>query len=379
MYQGPFYRYNIPVLNDCIRACIASANEYRCEIKYALKANNEKRILEEIKKKGLGIDCVSAEEIEFALELGWSPSSIVFAGSGKTIREIQYALENNIGYIHCESTEEYHIIVKTKFKINSTTKIALRINPDLKVDSHEKISTGEKHHKFGMAFNDALSIVQNDHNIVGFHFHIGSQILNNSFFEDLSLKVRSLMERLPQDYQLKYLNLGGGLGINYSQPEKNLIPDFNGWMKALRTHLPVSFIDTITLEPGRSIVGQCGQLVGEVQYIKNIETCPTAILDVGMTELLRPALYGARHKITTNNESLVTYEYTVSGPSCESSDTFGTGFKLPILTPGDLITIHSTGAYGSSMRLSYNLKRPLPIQYIEKPVNTIFKSIKLTA
>ncbi len=372
-YRGPYYRYDIPRLQETLAVAMEAANVYGCELKYALKANNEKRIVKEIKQAGLGVDCVSAEEIEYALAQGWSGEDIVFAGSGKTIREIHYALSQNIAYLHCESYMEWEIVRELIDELGSTTRIALRINPDVKVGTHAKISTGEKHHKFGMGFEEALNILAQDSSIVGFHFHVGSQLLDMQYFEDLSLKVRSLLAKLPENYQLEYLNMGGGLGINYEQPERFPIPPFHTWMAAIRSHLPTSLIPVIYLEPGRSIVGQCGQLIGEVQYIKNRDTHPIAILDVGMTEILRPALYGARHKIATNSDSLITESYTVSGPSCESSDTFGNNFELPTLERGDLVTIYSTGAYGSSMRLSYNLRKALPVKFVTADRTTSFK------
>lgn len=375
MYSGPYYRYDLERLRETLNVAIEAATKHNIVLKYAIKANNEERIVSEIKNSGIGVDCVSQEEVAYALEQGWTAEEIVFAGSGKTIREVRYALEQEIGYLHCESVQEFEIAKEIKASLESSTSLVLRINPDLKVDTHEKISTGEKHHKFGMSFEEAKAIISENYDVVGIHLHVGSQILDMTYFEDLSLKVRGLLEQLPSDYNLKYLNLGGGLGINYENPEREPISDFNGWMAAIRKHLPVEFINEIYLEPGRSIVGQCGQLIGEVQYIKNENTHPIAILDVGMTEILRPALYGARHKITTSNDSLVTESYTVSGPSCESSDTFGNNFELPVIQRGDLVTIHSTGAYGSSMRLSYNLRNPLPVQYVEKKRPTLLKPI----
>lgn len=374
MYRGPYYRYDLAKLQDTLNSANESASIYNCELKYAIKANNEKHIVSKIKQAGFGVDCVSAEEIEYALEQGWKSEEIVFAGSGKTIREIRYALTQNIAYLHCESYMEWEIIKELICELSSTTKIALRINPDIKVDTHAKISTGEKHHKFGMSFQEALKIIEEDQSIVGFHFHVGSQILDMQYFEELSLKVRSLLDQLPLSFNLSYLNMGGGLGINYDQPERFPIANFNGWMAAIRRYLPENLIQTIHLEPGRSIVGQCGQLIGEVQYIKNENSHPLAILDVGMTEILRPALYGSRHKISTNSDSLITESYTVNGPSCESSDTFGNNFELPTLQRGDLVTIHSTGAYGSSMRLSYNLRKALPVKYVNEEKSTVFKS-----
>lgn len=373
IYNGPYYRYDLPLLQRTIDASLEASKKYGCKLFYALKANNESQIINQIRKSGVGVDCVSAGEIEHALKEGWNASEIVFAGSGKTIREIEYALAQNIKNIHCESVAEYEIICELSEKLNTTTKVALRINPDLKVDTHEKISTGEKHHKFGMSFSEALYIIEQNDNIVGFHFHVGSQILDMQYFEDLSLTVRSLITQLPENFSLEYLNLGGGLGIDYTNPQRNTISDFDGWMSALRTHLPSSIIETISLEPGRSLVGQCGQLIGEVQYIKHEDSNPTAILDIGMTELLRPALYGARHKITVNKDDLISQKYTVSGPTCESSDTFGSNHELPPLERGDLLIIHSAGAYGSSMRLNYNLRDVIPSQFITSTVSTFLK------
>ena len=370
IYNGPYYRYDIPLLRRTIETALEAGKDHGCKLFYAIKANHEARIVEEILDYGLGIDCVSSGEISYALKKGAAAENIVFAGSGKTIREIEYALAQHIGVIHCESVAEFEIISDYKSRLNSSTRIALRINPDLRVDTHEKISTGERHHKFGMSFDEALSIIEVSSEIIGFHFHVGSQILDMKYFEDLSLTVRGLLSRLPDSFQLEYLNLGGGLGIDYLNPQRNLISDFNGWMAALRTYLPKEFIQVLSLEPGRSLVGQCGQLIGEVQYIKHEDSNPTAILDVGMTELLRPALYDARHKITVSKDDLIVREYTVSGPTCESSDTFGSNHILPVLERGDMVIIHSAGAYGSSMRLNYNLREVIPSRYITESVKT---------
>ncbi|MGM0479093.1 MAG: diaminopimelate decarboxylase [Bacteroidota bacterium] len=374
IYNGPYYRYDMNLLENTIETSTAAASKYNCKMFYAIKANNEGPVIERIREHGVGVDCVTRGEIEHALQSGWDASAIVFAGSGKTVREIEYALSENIGAIHCECAEEFELVLAFKYSLNSTTAIALRINPDIKVDTHAKISTGEKHHKFGMSFEDARRLISEyPREIVGLHFHVGSQITDLSYFEDLSLTARGLIERLPNDYELSYLNLGGGLGIDYGNPVRNPIADFDGWMAALRTHLPESLIETICLEPGRSLVAQCGQLIGEVQYIKHRETNPTAILDIGMTELMRPALYDARHKVTVNKDELIEHEYTISGPTCESSDTFGAKHSLPLLERGDLVTIHSAGAYGSSMRLNYNLREAIPSEYVKARVKTHLK------
>lgn len=375
IYEGPFYQYDLDLLNTTLSNSINAASKFNCKLFYALKANNEQKIIREIKSSGLGVDCVSAGEIEHALKMGWDSSNIVFAGSGKTLAEISYALTNDIYMIHCESTEELELVLSLKEQYNSMTSIALRINPNLSVNTHDKISTGERHHKFGMSFEEAYSII-NSHpqHIAGLHFHVGSQIQELEYFEDLSLKVRSLIEQLPTGYNLSYLNLGGGLGIDYKNPERNLLPDFEGWMRAIRTHIPENLVKTIALEPGRSIVGQCGKLIGQVQYVKQQNSeHPMIILDVGMSELLRPALYDARHKITSQKEDLIEESYTIHGPSCESSDHFGHFHRLPRLNRGDLIEIHSTGAYGSSMQLNYNLRKRPESKFVSRQVRTGLK------
>lgn len=374
IYQGAYYRYSMPLLHETINVANTAGDKYKCKLHYAIKANNESVILNTISNSSMGADCVTANEIQHALEHGFAPDQIVFAGSGKTMREINYATSKNIAVIHCESLQEFELIKESTTENNSTTNIALRINPEFKVDTHEKISTGEKQHKFGLLWDEALELVENNTDIIGFHFHVGSQILDLSYFEELSLKIRELLSTLPEEFNLQYLNLGGGLGINYVQPERYSIPDFDGWMKAIRTHLPESYISEIHLEPGRSIVAQCGELVCEVQYIKERGTTNLAILDVGMSEILRPALYGAYHKISSNSCSFETTQYTISGPSCESSDTFGDNYHLPRLVRGDILTIHSVGAYGTSMRLGYNLREALPSVYLNKKGETTFKS-----
>lgn len=342
-YTEPYYLYDLKMLKNTLTQIINHAQDNMINLKYAIKANNNP-ILLHIIKSYTGADCVSIWEIKHALNY-FHASDIVFAGSGKTINEIKEALMLNIGIIHCESMKEYLYIKKYKKELNSITEIALRLNPDFKVDTHEKISTGEKNHKFGMPLEDIKKILEIDKSIIGIHCHIGSQILDLSYFENYSNHIRNLLDEL--DYVPKYLNLGGGLGIDYDDPEK--MPNFKGWLEAIRKHLPPEFIKVITLEPGRSIVGQCGKLIGQVQYIKN----DIAILDIGMSQIMRPALYNSYHKITTDNNNNIK-KYKVCGPSCESTDVFG-NYELD-LNIQDIVTVHSCGAYVESMSLNYNMK-----------------------
>lgn len=373
-YTEPHYRYDISLLRKTLKKAKEASELHSTDLYYAVKANNEPTILKEIQQAGFGADCVSMEEIERALSIGFPKHKIVFAGSGKTVKEIDYATAQNIAVIHCESVEEYEIIQEFVAQYNSTTKIALRINPDLEAGTHSRISTGKKHHKFGMPWEDAIQLIENNKDIIGFHFHIGSQILDMSYFENLSSKIAELLLSTPLDFKTTYLNMGGGLGIDYENPTKNNIADFEGWMAAIRKNLPKSTYSIIGLEPGRSIVGQCGTLIGQVQYVKHRETCPTAILDIGMTDLLRPMLYGARHKVSTVNDSMTLIPQTISGPSCESTDVFGSNYYLPELNRGDIVRVHSAGAYGSSMRLGYNLKSPIKAFYTYNKSKTTFNA-----
>ena len=370
-YKGPYYRYDIGLLNETISTAMKTAELYNCQLHYAIKANHEPEILKHIRRGGFGIDCVTAEEIEHAILQGWHPGSIVFAGSGKTIWEIDYALSQQIFVIHCESIEEYQYVQQKIKSTQSKTKIALRVNPEVISKTHGKISTGERHHKFGLTIEETKAILNNNNDVYGLHFHIGSQILDFTVFENLSLTVRGLIESLTT--RIEYLNLGGGLGVNYDNPSQDRVADFKNWFKAIRKHLPESIIRTIHLEPGRSIVAQCGSLIGSVQYIKNRGSQQIAILDVGMNQLMRPAMYGARHHISILGDHFITQKYTVCGPSCESSDLFGHDFELPSLNQGDIMMIHSTGAYGSSMQLNYNLRKQIPSQYINQKIITGLK------
>lgn len=348
-YTQPYYVYDLKQLDTTLDMLTAFAQYNHVGIKYAIKANHDDSILKVISnydKYNIGADCVTIYEIRCALKY-FKVSDIVFAGSGKTINEIKESLQLNIGVIHCESVLEFEYILKYKKQYNSKTKIALRINPDFKVNTHKNISTGEKDHKFGMSIDDVKMILETNKNeIYGIHCHIGSQILDCNYFKKYSEHIRNLLDHL--DFKPQYLNLGGGLGIDYNNPD--VIPDFENWIISLRQHLPISYIQNLVIEPGRSIVGQCGTLIGQVQYIKD----NIAILDVGMSQIMRPALYGSKHLITTNLNYTDVKQYKVCGPSCESTDVFGE-YTLQI-QPQDIVHIHSAGAYVQSMTLNYNMK-----------------------
>ncbi|MGB0933777.1 MAG: hypothetical protein ACPGU5_05815 [Lishizhenia sp.] len=373
-YIDPYYEYDLTLLEKTIKAAQREAKINSIKLYYAIKANHEPEILSKILDVNLGIDAVSQEEIKHSIHLGFSPDNIVFAGSGKTYREIEYALYTNIKIIHCESKEEFHIIKKLKRNLNSMTSIALRLNPDFKVNTQEKIATGEDAHKFGLTLVEAKELIaENANDIIGFHIHVGSQIEDLAYFESLSKHIAEILDNIP-NYTPSYLNLGGGLGINYNDPIRFPIPDFQGWMQSIRKYLPESKFPEISLEPGRSLVGQCGKIIAQVQYIKKREKCKIALLNVGMSSLIRPMLYGAFHKMTSQNSTLVFDTYRIAGPSCESTDIFHDSYDIEKLFIGDIVEIHSTGAYGASMHLTYNLKAPIAKKFVSRNIKTNIKS-----
>ncbi len=385
--ETPYYLYDMNLLESTLIQAQTAADLYNMKLMYAIKANTNKRILNKIRSYGFGIDAVSIGEIELALDNGFQPYQIVFAGSGKTKREITRALEYRIAVIHCESIQEWDYISST-ISENCPTRIALRINPNVNVDTHANIQTGGENHKFGISIREAQELIDRlileESQIMpcGFHFHVGSQITQMDFFEDMSRAVKRFLSTLPTEFKFDYLNLGGGLGVNYENPEHDSMPNFLGWMRAIRPYFPTEHFPTIYLEPGRSLVAQCGKIISEVLYIKDRPGEKIAILDAGMNDLMRPALYEARHLVTLHNDLSNTNKetiYTVAGPSCESTDTFGKNFSLPFLETGEYVAIHSCGAYAESMRLNYNQRGNATCVYTEETNNKFDYSDQLIA
>lgn len=362
MENTPFYFYDLEVLDATLNAALNQTRLDNFHIHYAIKANNNKKILKTIAKKGFGADCVSGWEITSAIDAGFDPSSIVFAGVGKTDHELEIALDNRIGMIHCESLEEIEVINEMAGIRGFIPNIALRLNPNVNALTHEKISTGLSENKFGLTVMEFAELVEilpelTHINIVGLHFHIGSQITEMSVFERLCERIIEIVPQYENTIgELTYLNVGGGLGINYDDPDAGLIPNFEDYFDTFRWGLrrlsiPVHF------ELGRSLVGQCGSLRTKVLYVKRSDAKNFAVLDAGMTELMRPALYGAKHKIEKMDDGEVVFTerlYDIVGPICESSDRFGENVSLPELKRGDILTIRSCGAYAESMSLRYN-------------------------
>lgn len=361
MQNTPYYFYDLDLLNRTINEVEHTVRNTSFRIHYAIKANNNKKFVSFIAKRNFGADCVSAGEIMLALECGFKASDIVFAGVGKTDEEIEYALINNVGMLHCEGLEEIQVINEIAGRLNRRPKIALRLNPDVNARTHEKISTGTYENKFGFSPEEFADLTQiasalNNIEIVGLHFHVGSQITEMIVFKELSQRINELVPVYEKYFgTLKYLNVGGGLGIDYQNPDVNPIPDFKNYFETFRENLNINV--PVHFELGRSIVAQCGSLRTKVLYIKKSATKTFAVVDAGMTELLRPAMYNAYHKIEKFNNSLALSNgsaYDVVGPLCESSDFFGKNVPLPELKRGDILTIRSCGAYAESMSLNYN-------------------------
>lgn len=368
MKQTPYYFYDLDLLNETLNCLKSNTKGTNFKVHYAVKANNNGDILNLIANEGFGADCVSGGEIRWALDAGFHPSEIVFAGVGKTDEEIILALENNVGMIHCESLQEILVIDELAGELNTFANIALRLNPNVNPLTHEKISTGLKENKFGLTsteFEELIGIYPtlNNIRIVGMHFHVGSQIQDMSVFVELCDRINELAPIFTTCIgPLEYLNVGGGLGIDYFEPDENPIPDFDGYFEVFKTCLELDPSVPVHFELGRSIVAQCGSLRTKVLYIKRSEEKNFAVLDAGMTELLRPALYNAYHKMErldglSTGEEL---EYDIVGPICESSDCFGKDILLPELHRGDIITIRSCGAYAESMSLNYNGREKVP-------------------
>lgn len=359
----PFYYYDLGVL---FSACEKVAKESKItgyKVHYAVKANPNPRILTIISSYGFGADCVSWNEIERAINCGFKPSEIVFAGVGKTDREINEALNAGILCFNCESIPEIEVIDSLAGKAGKTATIALRINPYIEAFTHKYITTGIEESKFGIntwELDDVLKKLLSLKNtsLKGIHFHIGSQITRMSVFKSLCSRINELLNWFSlHNIELEIINVGGGLGIDYENPDQPA--RFEDYFSMIRKFINLRAGQNIHTEPGRSLVGQCGSLISRVIFIKNGSNTVFAIIDAGMTDLIRPALYQAHHRIENLTSAGSLYRYDVVGPVCESSDTFGKFIELPETRRGDIIAIRSAGAYGESMASRYNL-RDLP-------------------
>lgn len=365
----PFYFYDLALLDRTLAEIARTSRDERFKVHYAIKANANPGILRRVQAAGFGVDAVSGGEIKAALEAGFKGSQIVYAGVGKTDAEIVLALENEVGCFNVESEPELEIINEIAGSMGKTADIALRINPNIDAHTHEYITTGLAENKFGINLEQLPRIIAKaselEHvNLTGMHFHIGSQITETDPFVMLCETINRLQDEWEaKGVTFKSINVGGGLGIDYADPDRHPIPDFEGYFKAFRNHLRLRPGQELHFELGRSVVAQCGSLITRVLYVKEGTTKRFAIVDAGMTDLIRPALYNAHHcieNISSPNGEM--HHYDVVGPICESSDCFGKDELLPAIRRGDFLALRSAGAYGEIMASQYNC-RQLPSSY----------------
>lgn len=368
----PFYYYDLELLQSTIAKLKKEADRYGHIVHYAVKANANNRILKIINENGLGADCVSGNEISKSLEIGFGNNDIVFAGVGKTDKEINLGLNNEIFCFNCESLQELEVINHLAKHLGKIANIALRINPNVDAKTHYYITTGLEENKFGInqwELDNVLTKLNSLENIklTGLHFHIGSQVTDLEVFKGLCIRVNEIQKWFNvHNIDFEHINVGGGYGVDYEDPDKNSIPDFKSFFKIFNDLLEYQPDQKIHFELGRTIVANCGSLISKVLYIKKGVNTNFAILDAGMTELMRPALYQSYHKIENLSSNGEKQRYDVVGPICESSDTFGKSVLLPETKRGDIIAIRSTGAYGEVMSSGYNLRNRVKAIYSDE-------------
>ena len=359
----PFYFYDTELLKSTLEQVRAHGLKRGYKVHYAMKANANPRLLEIIREYHLGADSVSANEVKAAIAAGFPKEEIVFAGVGKSDEEIISGLSHDIFCFNCESAQEVEVINELAGTMGKVANIALRINPNVDAKTHHYITTGMKENKFGLPPKDIDLVIDKlpqltNVKLTGIHFHIGSQVTNLDSYTQLSQRANDFVAYFrSKGIELAHVNVGGGLGIDYVDPKANLIPDFKSYFEVFEKHMKLAPGQELHFELGRAIVGQCGSLVSKVLYNKEGETINFLIIDAGMTELIRPALYQAEHFIENlTSTSSQTAVYDVVGPICESSDAFRRGISLSESKRGDLLAIRSAGAYGEVMMSRYNLR-----------------------
>lgn len=361
--ETPFYYYDIDLLEETLKIVSNLAAKDGLYIHYAVKANANPIILDKIRENGLGVDCVSGGEIKAALNAGFRGSDMMFAGVGKTDKEIEQALDANIQCFNVESLPELLVINEIAERKSLMARVAVRINPNVDAHTHQYITTGLNENKFGINLDCLDEFVQvalslKNVDFCGAHFHIGSQITDMEPFRMLCIKINEILQHLEQlGAVITIVDVGGGLGVDYENPDENLMPDFESYFNLFRENLKLKPGQELHFEPGRSLVAQCGSLITRVLYVKDGSKKKFVIVDAGMTDLIRPALYQATHKIQNiTSNSKIDDVYDVVGPICESSDCFATDLRLPYVERGDLLAIRSAGAYGEAMSSQYNCR-----------------------
>ena len=359
----PFYYYDMALLQDTLDEIKRFIAGFPFKVHYAVKANANATILEQIRRAGLGIDCVSGGELAAAISAGFAGNEIAFAGVGKTDKEIAAGIDSDIFCFNVESLPEMEVINEIAASKGKVARIAIRVNPNIDAHTHKYITTGLNENKFGInvpqlddVVDDALAMQNVE--LIGLHFHIGSQIRETEPFIMLCEKANELLQHLEaRGVKLSIINVGGGLGINYDDPDGDAIAGFDQYFGIFKQHLKLREGQELHFELGRAVVAQCGSLITRVTYVKTGIVKKFIIVDAGMSDLIRPALYQAHHKIENISATgTPTETYDVVGPICESSDCFGTDETLPITHRGDFIALRSAGAYGEIMASRYNCR-----------------------
>jgi len=367
----PFYYYDLGRLDNIIEKVSRISSAFGFPVHYALKANANDRILERFSRAGFGADCVSGYEIRKALETGFPAGNIFFAGVGKADWEIELGLNSQIGCFNCESVEELRLINEMASARNTKAPVSIRINPNVDAETHHYITTGIEENKFGInawEWDQVVQTLNSSDSLIfkGLHFHIGSQITNLDVFKSLCNRVNEISSWfIGKRLFPEILDMGGGLGIDYAHPDSP-DPDFETYFKIFREHLTILPGQKVHFEPGRALVAQSGSLISRVLFVKKGVKTRFAILDAGMTELIRPALYQAMHPIQNLTSTGISQAYDVVGPICESSDCFGKAVHLPETRRGDLIAIRHAGAYGETMSSAYNLREKVKALYSDE-------------
>ena len=368
----PFYIYSQKSIVD---AYSEIKNKLKKKIYYSIKANSNQAIIAFINSLGAGADVVSIEEMQRALTAGIDPNKIIYEGVGKSQSDIVNAIQKNIRQINVESLEELLQINTIGKTLNKNVNIGLRLNPDIDGNTHDKISTGRKTDKFGIDFNQLSKICPlieslNNIQLKGISCHIGSQIFELQIFKNTFIKMRKGVEIL-NSYNLKieHLNLGGGFGISYDDTKKDF--NFSDLANLINSIFPNPNFD-ISFEPGRYLVAKAGILITKIITTKNNDKTNYLITDAGMQTLLRPAMYGAYHKIIPLYQNDKKINYTIAGPICESSDVFSNNIKLSEQKIGNYLAICDVGAYGAVMASNYNSKcLPAEIMICDKKYSLI--------
>jgi diaminopimelate decarboxylase len=368
--ETPFYYYDSALLRQTLRAINDEVSRHdNWHVHYAVKANANPKVLNIIREAGLGVDCVSGGEIETVLNAGFSASKIVFAGVGKSDWEINIGLDVGIFCFNVESIPELEVINELAAARGKVANVAFRLNPNVGAHTHANITTGLAENKFGIAMADMVSIIEHARelknvSVAGLHFHIGSQILDMGDFDALCNRINDLQDELDRHHiRLTHINVGGGLGVDYQHPNRVSMPDFKAYFDTYARKLKLRQGQTLHFELGRAVVAQCGSLITRTLYVKEGAFKKFAIVDAGFTDLIRPALYQAYHKIENITSDMPNSTYDVVGPICESTDVFAKAIDLNEVKRGDLLAIRSAGAYGEIMASQYNCRR-LPKGYI---------------